>query len=231
MGIIVGLGGGDCNTDAAIIFDKIISLSGKKNPGVIILPTAKMDDKDGNADERAYFASKGCETQFMLVTKENLTPEEIDCRLNGADIIFVGGGNLKYLMNAWRETGTDKALKNAYKNGKVLCGSSSGMMCWFAEGFDDCGENGEFMFVKALGFIPYCACPHFESGSWSSFETRAEESSLSCFALENGAALISAHGEMSVISGSEGGRVYLFDKNNGYRKEVFGGTIKSNHEI
>ena len=28
-------------------------------------------------------------------------------------------------------------------------------MCWFRQGFDDCGPQDSFMFVDALGLLPY----------------------------------------------------------------------------
>ena len=227
MGIIFGFGGGDCNIDTGNIFDRIISFPGKTNPKVIILPTAQRDAPESSLDERDYFLSKGCDVDYLRLTDKSLSFERIKEIIESADIIFASGGNLEFLMNTWKETGADKLLKKAFESNTVLCGSSSGMMCWFSQGFDDCGPEGAFMFVDALGLLPYCACPHYESERWNTYDRYANESPYSSFAIENGAALVCIDGNLSVMSGSEGGRAYYFDKDKGYKKEVFGGKPKN----
>ena len=224
MGKIVGLGGGDCFNEAQNIYEYIIRLSGKKNPKVIILPTAHSDEPDCCIEEAAFFKTKDCETSYLRITK--CSKEETKAAIDGADIIYLSGGNLEILMNALRESGADIALKDAFERGAVLCGSSSGMMCWFEEGYDDCGPEGSFMWIKCLGFLPYTACPHFEGVSWSSFENAVKGRELSGMALENDCALVYIDGDYSVMSGSEGGRAYVFDKDKGHKKEIFGGAPK-----
>ena len=231
MGIIIGLGGGDCNGDSENIYSRFIEFTGKANPRVLVLPTARRDEPDSDLEEAEFFISRGCDTSFLRLTDETLTKEEAEKAIDGADIIFVGGGNLKFLMDVWKRTGADKMLIKAYNNGKVLGGTSSGMMCWFAEGYDDCGEDGAFMFVDAVGIIPFSSCPHFESGSWGSYEQAVCGRPYSGFGIENGAALICRDGELSVMSGTDGGRIYLFDKDNGHIKEVYGGEAKKDNEI
>ncbi len=191
----------------------------------------RRDEPDSDLEEAEFFITHGCKTSFLRLTDEKLTKEEAEKAIDEADIIFVGGGNLKFLMDVWKHTGADEMLRKAYNNGKVLGGTSSGMMCWFAEGYDDCGEDGAFMFVDAVGIIPFSSCPHFESGRWGSYEQAVKGRPYSGFAIENGAALICRDGELSVISGTDGGTVYYFDKDKGYGKEVFGGEPKKENEI
>ena len=94
-------------------------------------------------------------------------------------------------MNTFKATGADEALREAYKRGKVLSGLSSGAMCWFDMGYDDCGENGSFMFVDCIGLLPYCYCPHFISERWQSFGTAVIGCRVSGIGAEDGAALYS----------------------------------------
>ena len=49
-------------------------------------------------------------------------------------------------MDTWKATKTDKYLLEAYEKGTVLSGASSGAMCWFKEGYDDCIDE-QFVFV------------------------------------------------------------------------------------
>jgi dipeptidase E len=47
------------------------------------------------------------------------------------DVVYVGGGNTANMLAVWRMHGMDEALRAAWEQGVVLCGSSAGMICWF----------------------------------------------------------------------------------------------------
>ena len=125
-------------------------------------------------------------------------------------------------MDTWKKTGADKAFKKAYEKGVILSGYSSGSMCWFSEGYDDCGENHEFMFVECLGLLPYCNCPHYESDYWQPFKEAVKSRSLTGLAIENGAAYIWDNGKVTTTCGNDGGSVYLLRKENGFAEELLG---------
>lgn len=46
-------------------------------------------------------------------------------------IVAIGGGDTLNMIKLWKENGFDKVLRNAWKNGKVMCGVSAGANCWF----------------------------------------------------------------------------------------------------
>ncbi len=224
MGKIIGIGGGKYdNGEILNIAEYIVSLSKKGKKRLVFLPTASFDNCDEDNDALKTFTALGCECDILRLTEKNITYGDIESRILSADIIYADGGNLEFMMNTFRETGADIALKKAYDSGIILSGYSSGMMCWFSEGYDDCGENGSFMFIKCIGILPYAACPHFQGGRWFTFEDALKGREFSGFAADNGAALVFIDGSFSVIYGNEGGRVLYFDKNNNYRKEIFGG--------
>ena len=223
MGKLIGIGGGRYdNGEITNIAEYIVSLSENKNPKVMFLPTAGFDDMDGDEPIFDTFEKFGCSMKSMLLSKENYTAEQIENEIMSADIIYVGGGNLKFLMDTWTKTGADVILKKAFEKGKILSGYSSGMMCWFSEGYDDCND-GEFMFVDCLGLLPYSSCPHFEGGRWPTFEQAIKGHKYSAYAAENGASICYIDGKTSVICGNEGGRVYFFNKEKNHTKEIFGG--------
>ncbi len=222
MGIIIGIGGGRYSDGEVMpIFERIVQLSGKKNPQVLFVPTAGFDDMEGDEDIFALFEQLGATVSPLLLTDESLSYSEIENKILSCDIVYAGGGNLKFLMDTWKRTGADKAFKKAYEKGIILSGYSSGSMCWFAEGYDDCGENHEFMFVECLGLLDYCNCPHFESDYWQGFKEAVRSRELSGLAIENGAAFIYDNGKCSVMCGNDGGSVYLLKKENGFSQELF----------
>lgn len=219
MGTIIALGGGRYDDGEVMpIFERIVRESGKENPHVVFLPTAGHDDTEGDEPIWESFEKLGCTVEILKLTDPANTREHIYDTLVNTDIVYAGGGNLEFMMNTFKATGADKALREAYKRGKVLSGLSSGAMCWFDMGYDDCGENGSFMFIDCIGLLPYCYCPHFISERWQSFGTAVIGCRVSGIGAEDGAALIFKDGHFSAMCGNDGGRVFYFDKNNGFAK-------------
>lgn len=222
MGIIIGIGGGRYSDNEVLpIFEHIVSLAKKKNPSVLFVPTAGFDDINGDEHIFRLFIGLGCSVSALLLTDKSLTKAEIEEKVLSSDIVYAGGGNLKFLMDTWIETGADEIFRKAYEKGVILSGYSSGSMCWFAEGFDDCGENHEFMFVDCLGLLPYCNCPHYESDYWQRFTDVVKGRKYSGVAADNGAAIVYDNGKYYTLQGNDGGDVYFFDKENNHEKSLF----------
>ena len=143
MGTIIALGGGRYDDGEVMpIFERIVRESGKENPHVVLLQTAGHDDTEGDEPIWESFEKLGCTVEILKLTDPANTREHIYNTLVNTDIVYAGGGNLEFMMNTFKATGADEALREAYKRGKVLSGLSSGAMCWFDMGYDDCGENG-----------------------------------------------------------------------------------------
>lgn len=222
MGIVIGVGGGRYDDREVMpIFAHIVTLAEKKNPSVLFVPTAGFDDMNGDEHIFKLFIELGCSVSALLLTDETLSKTEIEEKIMGCDIVYAGGGNLEFLMNTWKKTGADEIFKKAYDKGIILSGYSSGSMCWFKEGYDDCGPNHEFMFVDCLGLLPYSNCPHYEGGNWGSFAQAVKGRDYSGLALENGAAVVFKNGEHYTIQGNDGGEVYLLDKNKDFCQTLF----------
>ena len=218
MGKIVALGGGRFdNGEMDNVTEHIISLTGKKNPLILIIPTASFDNMDENDDVKLCFEKFGCTTDILFLTHDGVTKEIIKEKIEAADGIYVQGGNLKFLMDTWRATGTDKFLLEAFDKGTVLSGASSGAMCWFKEGYDDC-IDGQFVFVECLGIIPYINCPHYQSEYWQTFELALPGKTLSGIACDNGAGFCLNDGIYYTVAGNEDGDCYFYDVNDNFRK-------------
>ncbi len=217
MGTIVTVGGGRYD-DGEIynVLKHIVSLSGKAEPNLLYVPTAGFDYIIGDEVIADTFRGFGCKIGLLLLTDTRLTQKDIERKIMGADIIYAGGGNLKFLMDTWKATKADVYFKKAYEAGKILSGYSSGAMCWCREGWDDCGPDHSFMYVDCLDLLPYCCCPHFESDYWQPFKDEIKTRQNSGLAVDNGCAVIFKDGEMYAIHGNDGGKAYIFDKDNGF---------------
>lgn len=227
MGTIIGIGGGRySDNEVQPIFEKIVSLCPKKEPRVLFVPTAGHDDINGDEHIFRLFIGLGCSISALLLTDSSLTFADIEEKIMSSDIIYVGGGNLEFLMNTWKKTGADKLMRRAFESGIILSGYSSGMMCWFNEGYDDCGEGGSFVFIDCLGMLPYSSCPHFEGGNWGSYEKKLHGRKYSGIAAENGAAIFFTDSGCSVMHGNDGGSVYLINSVTGEKAELVGENFK-----
>ncbi len=220
MGKIVALGGGTYkNGEMLNVVEHIVSLSGKEHPKFLFLPTAGHDDVGGDNEIWECFVKCGVRNvDILFLSHENITKEHIEKRIAEADIIYAGGGNLEFLTAIWKRTGADELLKKAYRDGKVLCGVSSGAMCWFKEGYDDCGENGSFMFCDCLDLIPFTSAPHFQSEHWQTFKEAIKGRGLSGIAMDNGAGFCYVDGKYYTVCGNEDGDCFFYDAENGYKE-------------
>lgn len=219
MATIVALGGGHFdNGEMYAVAEHIVSLSGKAHPSVVFLPTAGFDDMTGDEAIGETFVSLGCSYEPLLLTDESLSYADIEEKILGCDIIYAGGGNLEFMMNTFRKTGADKALRKAYEKGTVLSGLSSGAMCWFEGGYDDCGPEHSFVFLPCLGFLPRYCSPHYINETWQLFETRLCEVGRDGVGIEDGAALCFRDGHYYCISGNEDGDVFYIDDKQNYKR-------------
>ncbi|MBQ7688129.1 MAG: Type 1 glutamine amidotransferase-like domain-containing protein [Clostridia bacterium] len=218
MGKIIGIGGGFNDEDEVALAKYVMELTGKAHPNYLQIPTTGYDFADGHSV--GFYYKMGCETDILYLTHVYMTEEIIAQKIRNADMIHVPGGNLKFVSEVWRRTGADKYLKEAFEQDKVLFGSSSGSMCWFAQGYDDCGPQDSFMFIDALGLLPYCNCPHYEGAFWQSFNDRVTQTKLSSIACENETAVCYIDGKWSLMiaSARPDARVWFFDASDGYRR-------------
>ena len=219
MGKIVAIGGCDLlDKDSVPIVQYILSITCAAVPRVLFLPTASFDIEDDMPLLDKRFGEYGCKFDSLYLTDKALTYGDIEKKIMNADIIYAGGGNLKFLCDVWKSTGADKLMKKAYESGITLAGSSSGGMCWFESGYDDCGENGAYMFVECVGLLPYCMCPHFENPGWRSFNEAVNTQPLSGIGIDNDTALSYVDGVFGVVKADPENSAYLFNKDEAYRK-------------
>lgn len=217
MGKIIAIGGGRYD-DGEIknILEYIASCAKKENPSVLFLPTAGFDDIEGDEHIRDIFLGCGCSFDYLFLTDKTLTKDGVRNKILSADVIYVGGGNVEFMMNTWNETGASDALREAYEKGIIMSGYSAGAVCWFNEGYDDCGPDRSFIFCDCLGILPYSACPHFEGNGWYNFKDEIKSRPMSGIGIENGAALIFEDGKFSTMHGNDVGYVWLFNKDKDY---------------
>ncbi len=152
--------------------------------------------------------------------------EELNKKIESADIIYVGGGNTAYMMEVWQEYAVDKALMKAYKSGKVLSGLSAGSICWFIAGHSDSEfiegrENPKHKWVKGLGIIPYLHCPHYDEPERAAFDEFYSGQIADAIAIENQVAIVWDDYEIKVIKSNPlKNAYYLSWSDKGFNKKA-----------
>ena len=218
MSKIVAIGGGFDGKHGDFLVRHILSLCDKEKPNFLTIPTTIFDNFDTSMYSR--FFNGGCEVDALFVTRDYVTEALIAEKIRKADVIHVPGGNLRLVAEMWRRYHVDKYLREAAQAGKVLFGASSGSMCWFREGYDDCGPEHEFMFVDCLDLIPYCNCPHYDSETWQSFNDVVRSRKISSIACENDAAICFVDDKRYILHSPErpDARCWFFDAEDDYRR-------------
>lgn len=217
MGTIIAMGGGFGGEYCWDLAEQLIKETGKKTPVFLTIPTTGYDDSTGDI---SVYSKMGCDCRILKLTNPCLTEEIIAKEIREADLINVPGGNLKFCMDVWNRTNASKYLKEAYDRGAILFGSSSGSMCWFKQGFDDCGPREDFMFIDCLDLIPYNNVPHYEGDFWHQFDKYASQTPLSTIACENDTAFVCRDGKYSVMICDKrpDAKVWFFDAKDGYKR-------------
>ena len=226
MGRVVAISGGDLQTTEQIN-KYAVKLSEKESPNVLFIGTASMDSEGYFAGIKAAFGKLNCNVKDLPLTKEELDDAEINTRLEWADVIYVGGGDTKIMMEIWKKYSLDIKLKDIYKNdAAVLMGLSAGAICWFSAGHSDSasfegGDNWKYTIVgEMLGLFPYCFCPHYNEEGRDSFDHMISDTEYEGLALENEAAYVEKDGKQFIIGSRNTTKAWLVSDNKKQELEV-----------
>ncbi|MBQ7639257.1 MAG: Type 1 glutamine amidotransferase-like domain-containing protein [Clostridia bacterium] len=197
--LVLGSGGIFFENESDPIIDHVISLIGDKpKNSFVYLPTGGHDTTEDEEIVRDYCTRHGFKNvRSLYLSDESLTDDDIRDTILGADVIYAGGGNLMFLLDTWRKTKADVYLRQAFENGTVIAGQSSGAMCWCRTGYDNCGPDGSFIFLPALDFIPYVLCPHFED--WPEFLTDVKKQPLDALGVDNDIVISIVDGDYTIV--------------------------------
>ena len=209
---------------------KIIELTGKKQPTMVFIGAAHGDDLSRFLAIKKYFGETfGCVVENLNLIDDSQRPnkDELQNIILGADIIYIGGGNVTYLMKILSKTGVDKLLRQAYDKGIIMAGNSAGGCVWFDyygndEDDDFDGTFETFKPKKALGFVYGYFEPHWDtkpeegiakdSVSKNAVQRMLAKNNISGYGADEGAALmIQTDGDKQTITeiiSKNGAKIY-----------------------
>ncbi len=153
MSRIVAIGGGEIITKSKVsetldIDKEIISMTGKSQPRLLFIPTASNDADAYTKVISSYFGQTlGCRVTCLKILKNTYSSKDLEKSIFETDIVYVGGGNTKLMLDTWKQIGLDQVLIRAYHETEIiLSGLSAGAICWFKYGSSD---SNKFIDPKA----------------------------------------------------------------------------------
>jgi dipeptidase E len=156
---IVAMGGHALEEDwSRALEDFALELTGKARPRLLLLSQGTAERDEYRERFREVFDGRAEVSELSLFWRDETDPRDA---ILGQDAIFVSGGNTANLLAIWRVHDVDAALREAWRRGIVLMGSSAGMICWF-----QCSVTDSFgplaPLHDGLGLLPGSACPHYD---------------------------------------------------------------------
>lgn len=212
IGRIVAIGGGDLSS-TEYLNKYAISIARANEPKLLFIGTASEDTEVYIHRIHEVFEKLSCEVRELSLTKVKYDNQQIDELLAWADIIYVGGGDTRSMMNVWKSYQLDRKLKDIYnEDSAVLMEISAGAICWFDFGHSEVflnKENWEYIFVYGmLNIHHYALCPHYNEVGRSSFDTMLKDKDIIGLALENDTAFVDNNGKISFIKSREDANAY-----------------------
>ena len=137
----------------------LIAQTQKAHPTVCFLGQASAESPEYTLQFYQNFSA--LETKPSTISLFGRVTSDWKSKILAQDLIFVGGGNTRSMLALWREWEMDLLLKQAYEQGTVLCGSSAGAICWFAQCVTD--SIWPLGTLNGLGFLNGSCCPHYDS--------------------------------------------------------------------
>jgi peptidase E len=207
------IAGGNFNTT---FVRYMATLTGKKRPKLLFLPTASADSAAGTI---AWFKScapldveASVQDSFIESLSQTRSWEDV---LLSVDGIVASGGNTLNQQAIWKAQGIDVILRKAWDQGIVLGGASAGSLCWFEEGTTD-SRPKELSTVYCLGFIKGSHCPHYdkEVGRRPLYHKLIGSGQMKPgYACDNDAGIYFEDNEVKrVVSGRAGAKVYYVSR-------------------
>jgi peptidase E len=153
-GRILAIGGFSLGT----AFDELV-LDLADGPRVLFVPTPAGDPERAVL---AFYESFARRAEPAHLAFNPWPPTDLRDLVLAHDVVYVSGGNTANALAVWRVHGFDAILREAWERGKLLCGWSAGMICWFESGVTDSFGPELAGMRDGLGFLPGSACPHYD---------------------------------------------------------------------
>lgn len=190
------------------IDEEIVKLSNKEHPKFLFISIASSHPEEYFEGIKKVYEELGCIVKHLDTNK---THNELEKEILNADIIYIGGGNTRHLVEELKDKELDKILIKAYNSGIVCSGLSAGSYCWF---------NCNYDLIKGMNVINAVNCVHYDQKdekSKNKLYDVVKEKNIIGYAIDNQVALEFIDDDINVIKSN--------DTKNAYRISSIAGKI------
>ena len=218
MGKLICIGGGEIPRikngielpyETKEIDEEIVKTSNKKNPKLLFIGTASSHSYDYYLVIKKIYENLGCTVSNLDLLADNINMTDVKNSILNTDIIYVGGGNTRFMLEKWRELGIDKLLIQAYNKGIVCSGFSAGSYCWFKYNYD---------LIEGMGIINAINCVHYDqkdNEAKEKFYDVIKDKNMEGIALDNCVAIEFIDGKIKIIKSNPNRNAYKVIYENG----------------
>ncbi|PZC42948.1 MAG: Peptidase E [Chloroflexi bacterium] len=198
MNNILLVGGGEFREECLAMDSYLLESLNKKHPRVAIIPTAAANQRPEQAAENGvrYFDSLGANANpILILNRGHAEDEKYFNDIHEVDLIYLTGGDPKYLLETLYQTHFMTTVTEAVSKGVTLAGSSAGAMVL--------GSRMRYeKWMQGIGLISNTAVlPHHEN---STPETVSSENQSE---LQSGIELIGIDSATGVFWGDTGVKI------------------------
>ncbi|MBQ7164075.1 MAG: Type 1 glutamine amidotransferase-like domain-containing protein [Clostridia bacterium] len=213
---IIAIGGGEIKNKTTLKIDEYIASlakerAGAKRANALFIGTASHDFMPYfNSFRKTYTSVFDIKAEVAMSVYLKTDRERLAEKFSAADMIYVGGGDTKFMIESWRESGIADLVLDAYRRGVIISGLSAGAICWFEEMYTDseivAGEGSDYKIMPALGVLKGLASPNYNE-RLEDFDAILLSENRSAIGIENDCAVVYEN-EVAVRAISSGGKAY-----------------------
>ena len=215
---IIAIGGGEIKNKTTLKIDEYIANLAKVHAGDkravgLFVGTASHDSMPYfNSFRKTYTSVFDIKADVALTVYGEMDLGHIKEKFDKADLVYIGGGDTKFMLDHWRESGLLGLILDAYDRGVIIAGLSAGAICWFKDMYSDYDlmrnkENGEYKILDGLGIIDGACSPHFNEREVDYVDAFINKGLTFGYGIENDCALEFTDGKLTKVI-SSGGKAY-----------------------
>ena len=212
--IAVAIGGGEIigwnfkTKDAnGIVYDleeidkSIRGLSKCENPKLLFIGTATKENPHYFNAIKNIYESLGCKVDELKIIDNYINKDDIHKKVLDADIIYIGGGNTKFMLFEWEKVDLKDAIINSYNQGTIIAGYSAGAYAIFSVNYEE---------INGFGIIDGVVCAHYNEKSdekKNQFFDTIKKMDKTGYAIDNSTAVLSINGNLNSLKSMENSKV------------------------
>ena len=229
---IIAIGGGEIKNKTTLKIDEYIVNLAKQHAGDkravgLFIGTASHDSMPYfNSFRKTYTSVFDIKADVALTVYGEMDLAHIKEKFDKADMLYIGGGDTKFMLEHWKTSGIYDLVIDAYERGVIIAGLSAGAICWFKDMYSDYDlmrnqASGEYKILDGIGVIEGVCSPHYNERILDYHDAFKNKGLTFGYGIENDCALEFTDGKLTNVI-SSGGKAYIIKNENGdvVRKEI-----------